>query len=391
MLDERGFKRPKYSELVAEAENQAREKWGENVNTQPLSPLGIIIRIHAFFMNLLWQDAEDIYNSAFRDTATGVSLYRLGSLTGNYPNQAQYARGEIHIVGTPGYQIPEGLIVRTAANVLYYTEEDVTLDSGGSAYVTISAQEPGLSGNAAAGTVNDLLTTDTNITTVTNHGAVTGGREKETDTEFRSRLGRSNASAGGGTSDSILSAVLGVAGVRAATVVNNRTLTTDSDGRPGKSFQTYVLGGTEQEIAEAIFSKQPAGIESFGDIEKTVTDMSGQIQEVNFSRSQEVQIALTVDVTRNTSYPADGDSQIEAALVNYVGGEYAGGFYNGLSMGEDVIYAKLISAALSVPGVVDVTITAGVSGGAQASANVAIQPFQVAQTSEALIGVTSHV
>lgn len=390
MLDERGFKRPKYSELVADAENQARAAWGDKINTSPLSPLGIIIRIFCFFLNLLWQDAEGIYNSGFRDTATGVSLYRLGALTGSTLNEAQYARGELEVVGTPAYEIPAGTIARTESGVLFYTAEDALLDGNGLAIVPIIAQDPGLTGNVAAGAITELLNTDANITTISNPIETNGGREKETDPEFRSKMGRSVAKGGGGTSDSVLGVVLDVPGVRAATVINNRTNLPDAEGRPPKSYQVYILGGDEQEIAEAIFSRAPAGVEYHGDIEKTVADLSGDLQPVFFSRAEQLQVSISVNVTRNSSYPADGDDQIRAALVRYVGGEYGGGYYNGLTMGADVIYTRLISAVYAIAGVEDVAIQVGPIGSLVA-ANVSVAPYQVAQTSEELIEVTSHV
>lgn len=105
----------------------------------------------------------------------------------------------------------------------------------------------------AAGTITVIVNPNADLVSVINEEAVTGGRSKETDDEFRTRYTQSIAGGGGGTSESILGAVLGVSGVRAATVINNRSINTDADGRPPKSYQVYALGGDEQEIVEAIF------------------------------------------------------------------------------------------------------------------------------------------
>ncbi|MNT95140.1 hypothetical protein D3C72_2369680 [compost metagenome] len=75
-----------------------------------------------------------------------------------------------------------------------------------------------------------------------------------------------------------------------------------------------------------------------------------------------------------------------------MGGEdAAGSYYNGLSMGASVVFTRLISAVYSVDGVEDVTLTVGKNSGSLNSANVQIQPFQVAQTKATDIEVTSHV
>ncbi|MNY61259.1 hypothetical protein D3C86_1979210 [compost metagenome] len=60
-------------------------------------------------------------------------------------------------------------------------------------------------------------------------------------------------------------------------------------------------------------------------------------------------------------------------------------------MGASVVFTRLISAVYSVDGVEDVTLTVGKNSGSLNSANVQIQPFQVAQTKATDIEVTSHV
>lgn len=65
MLDETGFQRQTYSELVDSIEDRAREQFGEDVNTSSKTPLGIIIRIFAWFLAGLWDIAERVYNSGF--------------------------------------------------------------------------------------------------------------------------------------------------------------------------------------------------------------------------------------------------------------------------------------------------------------------------------------
>lgn len=110
----------------------------------------------------------------------------------------------------------------------------------------------------------------------------------------------------------------------------------------------------------------------------------------SFSRADEVQIQVQVDVTRNSSYPANGDELIRNEIIRYIGGEYGGAYYNGLTMGADVIYTRLISAVYSVEGVEDVQVLAGAGGNLEA-ANVEIARYQVAQTSEDLVEVSSHV
>ena len=68
-LTERGFLRPSYADLLDAFEVKAKELFGSTVNLSVRSPLGIFLRIFAWFAGLTWQLAEDVYNSGFIDTA----------------------------------------------------------------------------------------------------------------------------------------------------------------------------------------------------------------------------------------------------------------------------------------------------------------------------------
>lgn len=386
MLDEKGFKRMRYSDLLEQMEEQARAKYGETVNTSALSPLGIILRIFAFFLSHVWQGAEQVYYSGYRDTATGVSLDRIAPLVGIKRFQEQFSYGEISIVGTPGYTVYEGTVVGTDSGKYFNIADDITLDVEGKGIAEVTAQEAGSGWNVAADTITTLLNPDTNIKNITNERPTTGGRERETDSEFRTRIQLSVAGGGAASVDALRGALLRLPSVRAVAVIENSSLTTDVAGRPGKSFQCYVLGGDEQEIANTIFATKAGGIEAHGDIIRDVTDVAGYIHKVKFSRAEEVVISVQVKVKRTVQYPADGDEQVVSEIIQYIGGEHNGKYYNGLSMGADVIYNKLISAVYKVAGVDDVELL--LNGEHK---NVEIAPHQVARIKGDNIEVLSHV
>lgn len=391
MLDSKGFKRLRFDDLLGQMEDKAREAFGDTINTSVRSPLGIILRIFAWFLALLWSTAEDVYNSGYISTATGNNLDRLGPQVGISRILAQWAAGELTITGTPGYTVPAGTRAATQSGVVFETVDDVALIDG-TGTVAIEALEPGAAGNVAAGAITIVVNPVPDIASVTNKFAVTGGREKETDAEFRNRFDLSVAGGGAASVDALRGALLRMPAVRAATIIENTSRAPDSAGRPEKSFQAYVLGGDEQEIAETIFTTKTAGIESHGDISKQVADLGGQLHTVKFSRAEEVGVYLAIDVTKNAQYPVDGNERIRSAIIMYIGGEdAAGSYYNGLSMGASVVFTRLISAVYSVEGVEDVSLTVGKSGGSMGSGNVAIQAFEVARTKAADITVLSHV
>ncbi|MBW7452432.1 baseplate J/gp47 family protein [Paenibacillus sepulcri] len=381
MLDSTGFKRQRFEDIFASMELKTKEVFGETTNTAEDSPIGLLLRIEAWALAMLWQDAEQVYNNGYINTAIGNNLDRLGPYVGVTRITEQYATGAVTLTGTPGYIVPAGFRV-AAGDVYFETDTDIPIGLGGTATVTVTAVNPGQTGNVAAGMIVDIVNPNADVTRVTNPAEIRGGREKETDEEFRDRFEQSVSTGGSGTVDSIRGILLGVAGVRAAVVIENITNATDSAGRPPKSFEAYVLGGSAVDIGAAIFSKKAAGIESYGSESVTVLDLAGNAHEVHFSFAETVTVSIKVTVTKNSSYPADGAAQLKTALIKYIGGEDADGqLYSGLTMGADVVLSRMIATALTIPGVDDAAVELSLDGGSSWFAhNIVTGPQEVAQT-----------
>lgn len=390
MLDANGFKRPTYSELYAEIEADAKTKYGETANTSDRSFLGRILRLFAWFLSKVWQDTEASYYSGYKNTAEGVQLDRLAPQVGITRNLATWAQGTLQITGAASYTVSAGFRVATVAGTIFETLAPIVLNGSGQGSGTIRALEAGTNGNVAANTITVVVNPDANVTSVTNPAATIGGQDKETDLEMRNKWTDSLAGGGAATIDAVRAALLRVAGVRAAVVIENDTSATDSAGRPPKSFEAYVLGGTAADIGQAILGSKAAGIESYGSESVVVNDLAGNAKTMKFTYAEEVAVYVRLTVTKNSAYPSNGDVQLTNAAVRYIGGEATTGqLYAGLNMGEDVIYSRIIAAAYSVPGVEDVAVEVSTNGSTWTQANVVIDPQEVAQTSASLITVVS--
>ncbi len=390
MLDRTGFKRRRFEDLFAEMKDKAKETFGDKVNTSERSPLGIILRIFAWFLSKLWVTAEDVYNSSYINSAEGSSLDRLGPHVGITRVLDQYARGTVQLTGAAGHKLAQGFRIATEAKVYFDTTQDITFGSNGTATVRIEAVEPGQGGNVSATSINVIVNPTPDVTGVTNVVPTTGGREKMTDSEFRDLFTQSVAGGGAASIDALIGALLRISAVRAATVIQNFTNESDTAGRPPHTYQCYVLGGNDDEIAQVIFSTGAGGIESYGNIVKTVLDIGGYGHEVKFSRAQEVILQVVVTLTTNEQYPADGDERIRSAIVRYIGGEDGGSYYNGLSMGAPAVYNKLVSAVDQIEGIEDFTLKVGKNDVLEES-NVTLERYQVAQITSKGIVVNRHV
>ena len=73
MIDDNGFSRPTYAEIVDDLSTEWRRLFGENAQTGGHSVGGVVIRILAYVLDRLYQLAEVVYNSQFVDSAEGTT------------------------------------------------------------------------------------------------------------------------------------------------------------------------------------------------------------------------------------------------------------------------------------------------------------------------------
>lgn len=201
-----------------------------------------------------------------------------------------------------------------------------------SADVQVQALLPGGTGNVQPGKVVQIISSG-NIDLVNNANALSGGREPETDDEFRQRFVLFINSRSRATRDAYLEAAISVrAGLDVRLVENTRP---NGTFQPG--FNTVIIDdGTGapssqliQVVTQAIERIRGAGIE-FVVVGPTTNDVevSQQIQLEDDAFEEEVTVL------------------VQKALSTYV---------NGLKIGQSLYLAKLISITVAVPGVKNVS------------------------------------
>jgi len=150
---------------------------------------------------------------------------------------------------------------------------------------------------------------------------------------------------GRATDEAIRNALNQIINVLTASVTSNRTLTISSEGLPPKSFEAVVSGGSNDDIAQAIFDNMPAGIEHYGNGETgTAIDEDGISYIINFSRPTTTYIHVRYTRMQHPEeiYPTDGDMQVKENLLNWV--------EENITIGTDVVRQKLETPFFLVPG-----------------------------------------
>jgi uncharacterized phage protein gp47/JayE len=387
-LNKDGFNRMRYADIIAEINSRAKSVFGADVNLSEFSPLGMFFKVIAFSMAVIWQLAEYVYYGAYKDTAEGYQLDGVCQYIGITRKPASYATGTVTFTGTEGTVIPLQFLVSTGT-YQFWTQQIVTIPAGGTVDVPIRALELGNTSNVLANTITTIVNPLTGVTAVTNSLGTTGGADVETDEALRARYDESISLGGASTTSAIEAELLQVQNVVAAVVTENVTMAT-VDRIPAKAFEAMVYGGTNSDIADAIYRTKAAGIQAFGDITIPITDDNGQVHSIGFSRVAEVPVYVHVTLTTDAElFPVNGMTTIETNIIKYIGGTDADTTkYYGLGLGDDVVYTKIIGICHSVAGVTDVTVTLSTDDITYTAANVAIATGQVAVTDYAKVVIT---
>ena len=165
--------------------------------------------------------------------------------------------------------------------------------------------------------------------------------------------------------DSLYSGLVSLPGVRHVKIYENNTATADPVyDIPSHTFKVLIHGGDDNEIARMIWLNTPITIGTAGSTTMTVKDSMDELHTIKFSRPSFTPIYITIDLTTDTQFPADGVNKIKVALVDY--------FEDSFIIGQDVIYSRLFTPINSVIGHQVDSLKVGTSPSPSGTTNVPI-------------------
>lgn len=372
-LTDKGYVKRSYDDILSDMINRAREMFGEDIDTSDQTIFGKLLRLIAYDQAQYEEEQEAVYYATFPHTASGQNLDRLMPLGAMSRNPATPALYSVEFFGTAGFVIEVGTEVCTDNGLVLYTVEEATIGDGGSCLVTVESTVAGSSGNVSASAIRQLVNPNASISSVAGRECLSPGVDTESDTALRTRFDASVAGSGSCNANAIRAALMRIPTVKFADVIENETDEVDSDGRPPHSFECYVLGGDDyvQQIAETIFDKRPIGIRAVGDIELSVTADNGAEQIVRYSTALHVMVTIRIVLKTDATFPADGVSQVQASVADYI---------NGLGIGKSLVLSKVYEHVYKVTGAVEATaLESSTDGGSTYSeSNVAVPQYGVA-------------
>lgn len=217
------------------------------------------------------------------------------------------------------------------------------------------------------GTIRTLVSAIAGVVGVTSTGDAVVGNDIESDGAFFSRhirtLSANAARSPEAVAHRIMKAATDAGGINIdASVVENESIDPDAEGRPSKSFETYVDADilTDDQIAELIWQSKTHGAEAYGATVVNVLDTKGRSHPIGFTRTTKLYLHLEITITDGEGYPTVGTplETAAAAVATYFGDAGPGR----PSMAQDFYRIQVNGPLLSaVPGIAGVSVRTDVT------------------------------
>jgi len=377
-IDENGLHLPTYQDILNYFISNAKSIFGDDIYLDTDSADYQLISIQALAYSDAMQSLQLEYNNRAPSTAIGVALDSLVKINGIKRKISSYSSVILSLTGKPNTTIENCAAADTSGNK-WNLPTSVTFDDSGNATAQAVCQVKGAI-VAPANTVNIISTPAFGWFSVNNESISSVGLPVETDSKLRFRQTFSTELASDTLLDGTKAAVAAVENVSRSEVYENDNDEVDANGIPGHSICAVVEGGSDSDIAKAIFENKNPGCNTYGSTTVSVLDTSNyHSYDISFDRVNYVNVFATFGITTLTDWNDGYLPLIKAAVVDYL---------NNLNIGQkSTRLTGLVSAALSVipdmkkPPFAIQSVVQGILVGAQTANDITI-PFNSVATSD---------
>lgn len=386
-LDNAGIIVPDTSTIKETVQTEYQTALGLELSLEDSTPQGRMIDIETDARAGVIENNALVANLFNIKMAYGIALDALGA---NFGLERQAATSSIvtaTVTGVANTVIPAGSQAATQAGDLFYAENNITIPAGGSITATFLSVEKGEI-PCPAGSLTKIIDGTLGWETITNADAAILGQEKESDASFKSKFDNNGLFTGASILEDYKNELSKVENVISSFVYDNgsnTTITYDTVSIAPHSVYACVDGGTNADVAYALFRRKSAGSGWAGTgVTQTVQDsVYGVNYTVKFDRPTEVSIYYDVEFDIGTSSASDPEQAITDAILNYT---------NTLKVGDDVLPLQVAYAInQAVSGIMLTSLKLGTDPLSLSTTDVTIRINQVAKTTSANITVTANV
>lgn len=323
-----GFAAPEEMAVLAGIFADFQLAFGGNLNPGLYTPQGQLATSLAALVasnNDQFLQLANQVDPAFADGRMQDAIGRLYFLSRNPPEPTTVTAS---LSGAPGTVLPAGSLAQATDGTIYQSVGAATLPAD----VQFQALTTGPI-DCPAGTLNRIYRSVPGWDAITNTVAGEPGRDVETRAEFEQRRANSVALNAIGVLPAIRAAVLNVPDVLDAYVTENSGAAARAVAGvtlPPHTLYVAVLGGTDANVARAIWSKKNPGCDYYGNTTVTVQDTGSGYSvpypeyDVTFQRVGAVRTYITVQLASNIGVPADAELLVRNAVSAAYNGQDGG-------------------------------------------------------------------
>lgn len=334
-LNENGFIVRTFAQIKTALQDAYKAAFGNDIQLDEESPQGVIINKEAEMLENLEKIGLDLFTNFDVNTAGGVFLDNIAVIKGTERNDGTKAVADVTLTSsTQPYVIPAGTQFRylNDPTIIFINQTSITVTS-----LTFVAQliaqnngKTNIEPNQKFQAVQFIAELDD-----INVDSIVDGTDVESDAELRSRLKRTNGQNASNDINSMFTAVSGLDNVQKVNILENDTDVTDLNGIPSHSVEVLVLGDTDENVANAIFSKKASGTGTYGTTPVIVQDIMGNDHTINFTRPDPIDVFVHVTVQ-----PKEYQDSVDSTFFDEMKAEIATYIFD-LRVGENVSYTTI--------------------------------------------------
>lgn len=369
-------------------------------NLDPSTPDGLKMAHDSEIFYALDETLQRAYNSKDPNKAKGNDLDIICSLTGTIRSSGSASSVELTLTATPGTVIFKGnLFESVVTGSRWATDQTVTADVSGTVSVNATCTVAGPT-QADEDTITRIVDVVAGLASVTNPDPATPGTDAQSNEQLRVTRATAVGRPGNNQIDSLYGELYAVPGVRRVKVYENDTgsgsVSADNPhGLPAHSIAPIIDGGTDEDVAIAIYLKKNPGAALYQagtpfEVEVTSPKYPANKKIIRASRPIYIDMNVVMNIADDGTLPADVDQLIKEAVMEFAAGDLipadVGFKISGFDIGESVPYSTMFTPINKVIGSYGNSYVSllEING---ASANVAIAYNEMSRWTEANITV----
>ncbi len=316
------------AQSVDDVRADVRQKWVDAfksanlppLNTDPSTPQGQLIDSQT--ASIVHKDSELLFiaNQFNPLVASGVFQDALARIYFITRQKAIKSTCKCKVTGRQGTIIPKGTLIQSEIDgTQWQSLKELEINQTGVGFIDFECLQSGAV-QANINSLNQIVTLVPGFDTVNNEEKATVGRDEESQSEFEARRYASVALNSRSTVASVYGRVGQVKGVISLYVAENKSninKVIDEVTLLPHSVFVSVLGGDDQEVAQAIVNSISAGCDYTGETSvNVVISENGAIETVKFNRPADYPLTVKAIVRKNQALPSNAEQLIKDAIYN---------------------------------------------------------------------------